>query len=1057
MLILGLSLTVSVVAVCAIYAMNRIDEEIRGFVEQKLRSHYTGLSINVRSARRVEGKGIEIRDLSIVEPSGDIGSATLVQIDEILIACQADLSHLLSGSIQPDQIIIRRLRLQATRGANGTWSTAQLFPLPKFGESKAPVILEDAVIELTDKASGRRENVHLMRLRLEPVADAYQVRTVVEFSGAAQSDLFTKLEFKGRADPAHLTWNIEGQAFGVSISSADLQPWRDQLAGVLPADATFQINSECAFRAASAASPEEEISFALAGRLTAGRLQDRRLPAPLTQLQGEYYLDNRVAKLQAFEAQSGAAEIRMDVKCDDWKKRGPTTIDLSATNLELNNAIRNALPPDKQATWDKFQPRGKIDANVRLEFDGTSWRPTVAVQLRQTSFAYDAFPYRVDRASGELQLNGDLLTFNTLAMAEQTPVAIQGEIRNPGPNATGWIDINTQQPAPLTEKLFAALKPEHREVLRKFSPSGMLTFSGRITCCGLNKRPEKHFRVGVRDGFIQFAHFPYPLRQLSGVFEINDDRWTFHDLEARNGSGLIKCHGTFQPANIGQPVNNGQPAGVGGYQLVMHFDCSNVPLAEELRNALSPNAGKLWTDLRPRGTLDQLKIELVYDTRPRKLSLDIVAQKWPETPPRPERSLAIVPVWFPYHMDNLTGWVHYRDGIVEVKNVRASHGDARLTTNGAARVNPDGSWSVSLRELHADRLRNDHDLVSALPAPLGEAVLKLNLKGPLWVQGGLEFSGGPTRPFQSNWDLDFDFENGSLQCGIDLDHIHGGIRLKGGGQGGEFYSRGELEVDSLIYNGVQVSHISGPVVIDASRITFGAWTPQLDNVAPHRLSADVFEGKLQGDASISLQGAGGFALQANLTAGNLEVFSREMMPGSQKISGDAQAFIRMSGQGGTHTIRGVGSVQLRHADIYELPAMVKLLKTLRFRPPDATAFDSSDIEFRIVGEQIYLDRLDFAGDAISLQGKGEMDTQRSINLYFKTLVGRDHNPLVRWVLGEASGQLLLIHVDRTLDNPRFTQEPLPGLNKALQQIFPETHNNQPASAESRTTTRRNRF
>ena len=73
-------------------------------------------------------------------------------------------------------------------------------------------------------------------------------------------------------------------------------------------------------------------------------------------------------------------------------------------------------------------------------------------------------------------------------------------------------------------------------------------------------------------------------------------------------------------------------------------------------------------------------------------------------------------------------------------------------------------------------------------------------------------------------------------------------------------------------------------------------------------------------------------------------------------------------------------IRLSDADVYELPVMLSLLKILSIRPPDQNAFSDAAINYRVEGEHIYFDRIDFHGDAISLRGKGEMDFQSEIAL-----------------------------------------------------------------------------
>jgi hypothetical protein len=98
------------------------------------------------------------------------------------------------------------------------------------------------------------------------------------------------------------------------------------------------------------------------------------------------------------------------------------------------------------------------------------------------------------------------------------------------------------------------------------------------------------------------------------------------------------------------------------------------------------------------------------------------------------------------------------------------------------------------------------------------------------------------------------------------------------------------------------------------------------------------------------------------------------------------------------------------------------------------------MDFRIQGPDIYFDRIDFNGDAISLRGNGEMNLDRQINLNFYSIVGRNEFlvPIVSPILGLASREILRIHLDGTLDNPNPpVREVLPGLNETLRQLFPE--------------------
>ena len=110
------------------------------------------------------------------------------------------------------------------------------------------------------------------------------------------------------------------------------------------------------------------------------------------------------------------------------------------------------------------------------------------------------------------------------------------------------------------------------------------------------------------------------------------------------------------------------------------------------------------------------------------------------------------------------------------------------------------------------------------------------------------------------------------------------------------------------------------------------------------------------------------------------------------------------------------------------------------------AFTNSNADFRIEGDDLVFDRIDFSGDAISLKGKGRMNSQRQIDLKFYPLVGREERQLAifRPLIGQTGQELMLIEVTGTVDQPNITRTPFPRLDARLQQLFPELGRNESA-------------
>ena len=478
----------------------------------------------------------------------------------------------------------------------------------------------------------------------------------------------------------------------------------------------------------------------------------------------------------------------------------------------------------------------------------------------------------------------------------------------------------------------------------------------------------------------------------------------------------------------------------------LNLSAEDIPLEDELRRALSGGVQRIWGELRPHGTVDQVDVDLVYHSASEKLNLEVTAQESKKSQEIEGRAIAIEPQWFPYRLDNLRGILHYRDGEVELIDIAGQHGKTELSLAGRCTFSGNGAWLVNLQKLSAERIVFDHELTTALPGSLGASVRKLNISGPLNLNGALQVWGQAAPGVQpaAKWDLAFDLENGNLNAGLNLQHIHGSLRLDGAIDAGGFHSRGALDVDSLIYNEVQFTQVKGPLWVDQRRVLFGRWAARATGGEPAPLEAKVFSGTLSGSAEVAAVGDNDFSVQLALNDARLESIAQEMTARREPISGRAFAAVELRGSGkGTHTWRGGGMVRLGNADIYRLPQMLALLKVLSLQPPDKTAFDTGDVDFHIQGDHIYLDRINFTGDAITLKGAGWVSLDRQIDIDFYTMVGRDRFriPIITPALGAVSRELLLIHASGTVDDPKLGRKSLPGLNERLKQLFPESQAN----------------
>ena len=1076
------------------YCIDRLNEEIRLRLERQLAAHYQGLTVRIQSARRMEGQGVELRGIEIRDGQ-QADAPLLVEIDEVFAECDTRLPDFITRTPHITRLDLRRLRLRAQRQPDGFWNLSRLLPLPSMGggpppratisdgsleiidaahEQSAPLALRNIELVVEPEASGKRElpdvaadaptEIHgeADTSRSPGSAGAWpsQVaasRSLLRVRGSLAGDHLERVEIDGLLDPARAEWEIRGAVEGLEFNPRMRTALPREIAELLKPLSTVRGRTYLGFHvkrggeAASAvrkhpdgiaSAPMEDhrdadaarppaIDFLVTGKISEGRIDDARLPEPLSDVEATIRADNDGLTIRDLSARCGATQLKVDADLRGYTATSPLVLDIEARHLALDRLPIESLPPAVGRVFDDFAPSGLVDLTAHLHFDGHSWKPTLQITCHNLAVKYHRFPCPAGGGTGTITLRDDRLGVRLRLVAGGQYVQCRADVHHPGPDFTGWVELQSEGPLPIDPKLLEALEPKFQRIVRAFHPRGSISFQGRLQRGTSDQQIHRQLQITLHECSIQHERFDYPIDKVSGSLQLTDNDWLFRDLAGRNDSAYITGEGTW----LSHPGD--------GNHLSLTFRATDVPLADELRQALTPGAQRLWTNLRPRGNIDHLVVGMKYNATEQRLSVDVKGEKWPPGRNVEGRALSIEPTWLRYRMDGLTGSIHYHDGLMELTGLAASHGKATLEADGWARVLADGGCRLQLTRLAADRLEADHELIAALPPGIGQGLGRLAVQGPINVLGSL----GVTVPGHSevvpelDWDLAFDLEQGRLATAIPVEHIHGGVRLVGGSGPQGALSRGELTIDSAVIRGVQLTQITGPLVIDSQRVIFGAAAERdVKGRVPRPITANAFEGQLAVDGQLELTSAGEFQVEATLTSADLAAVAREISPRQKGLSGKVFGDVVMTGTlQGVHTWRGRGHVRLRDADIYELPVMIAMLNLLRVQRPDRTAFTNSHIDFRVEGDDLALDRINFDGDLLCLKGKGRITGQREVDLKFYPQFGRDEEqlPFLRPLVGEASRQFLLIEVTGTLDRQNVTQTVFPTIDQRLAELFPE--------------------
>ncbi|MGO9110984.1 MAG: AsmA-like C-terminal region-containing protein [Thermoguttaceae bacterium] len=1027
----GLIASVVGAALLVPYLYHRMDKEIRRRVEELLAKQYPGLKVKVQRAVLMRGEGIALRDMSIIDPAAEGPGAELLSFDECFLACSTDLSDLCSGRLKLTRVIIRRPTLRMTRRPDGAWSSARLVPLPKLDDDALPEIrFENGTIEIFDptKAAVCTLTLRDVNLTFAPIVPAEgQTETThrLRVQGTTAGDYFRQVIFDGEVDIDRPKLNLAGKIDGVEISPELHNVLPDAIGCNLSMLGSLRGQTEARFLVCYDPASPERWKFDITGQLARGRIDDPRLPRPLTEIRATVHVDNQGFAIQEFKARSNQATLSLTCS-GGLKPSSPMAIDADVSQLPLDEQLLAILPGKLQEEWQKLRPEGLVDASVRLRYDGRGWQPQVRIQCQNVSFAHYKFPYRLEHGNGLLELKDDRLQMNLSTFSENQLVHIVGEIRNPMNGPTGWLRVRSDG-LPIDEKLLKALPPPAQSLARSMDLKGTIAFEYELAREIAEGAEHQHLQIRASRCGLRYDRFPYAISNVHGELEMIDGNWWFRNLEGYNGTSRVTGDGTL--ARTPQ-----------GNELALRLCAANVPLEGELRDALQPGMRQVWALLQPRGIID-ITANVRYIDELNLLDVAVRAEPRSET-------CSLEPVRFPYRLENVQGVFTYGSGRVTFERFSAWHGPVKMACNGTCSFQPDGGWQLSLDRLSVDRLRMDRQFMQALPPQLKKGLGELNATGPMSLQGSILLARGanPAEPMTSRWNLSVGLNQVGVDCGVRLENIYGNVGIAGWTDGTRFQMRGELALDSLTCRDHQFTQVLGPFWIDDQEAMFGSWVARRDNrflprgqppVPLRPVIAKIVGGTVYGDGWASIGPQPRYSLQANLVDADLATCARELASNNRNLRGRIRGTAELHGFGHSRTaMGGHGSLHLLDANIYELPVMISMLKILSIKMPDPNAFSQSDIDFRIEGEHVYFDKLDFKGDAISLSGKGEMNFQGDTDMVLAATVGHADAGLqaVHNFFSRTSQLVMQIRVHGNLQNPDIKEEVLPGVNQALKSL-----------------------
>jgi hypothetical protein len=386
---------------------------------------------------------------------------------------------------------------------------------------------------------------------------------------------------------------------------------------------------------------------------------------------------------------------------------------------------------------------------------------------------------------------------------------------------------------------------------------------------------------------------------------------------------------------------------------------------------------------------------------------------------------------FPLPLDDVQGRIVVADGCVTLDDVRARHGDAKLSFDG--RIQNNGTGTNATCEVRIRGMPFSEPLRQAVPwrwrkrwndvRPSGTFDLALT---PLTYESNADapscwtFAGAITLQ-------DFDAE-----LGANLTAVNGAISGLGSVTGAhrDLGFTGELALDHVAVHDRSITDVHGTIVRSAE-----SGSTVVDHLTGH-----IYGGTATGRIELRQDGSRkDYAAETTLQKVDLRGFLNAGRPKGKpplNAAGMLRARVYLSGSAGyPNSKRGGGRVHIDRARVFQLPLMASVVDAMEVEPPPANAAQVASAEFFLQGPQIQVKDIVLRDPVLTMIGSGVIQRpENELDITMISVSPREWGrvPVLTELLEGTSRELMEIHVRGTLRAPAIQADPLRGVGNAIE-------------------------
>jgi len=712
---------------------------------------------------------------------------------------------------------------------------------------------------------------------------------------------------------------------------------------------------------------------------------------------------------------------------DDLRDQRAQTADVS-TLANLDSQITRLRSHVERPVFELGGRATVIAQCSRAYGPNRKFRTTVGLDVSGVNALYEYWPYPVRCVAGKLLIKPDQVVVDNIELEGIGGATgnISGHIamnENPSDQRlTPELNLSISH-MPSDEMFFASIASPNDLWLRHLRLQGSLDVAGKIFRNEQSDQIDYRFEIELSDGHIQPDGGRFTVEKIAGKATLEWNVIEFDQLEGQTDTGQIKLSGI---ADWSQSQT----------QLDLKISATTLQLDQSLLNLLYPgdpvliHLTEFFETYRPTGQFDaQLSYQQGMRQEPDyKLDLQFdQLQFWIE-----QQKI---------EMSKIHGKLVATPEAIVLDHWGGSFGEGGFVLSGSVGAGSQNYWDLTF-DAHSQ------SICPTTRSMLPEAVLQ--------VIDGLELSGGYEmhdahlvyRPIETQSIYNFhgksQLHDATATVGVSISKMDGLLEIHSTRRIDSDWPRMDLKLDCPYL--LAAGRVTSPLSLHISS------DEKPDQLIIRDLRGSCYGGTLLGSGKIELGEKGRYQMNLVLQNVALNPFLYPLEPpnsttDAQESSSNATnhsftgvlaASLTIEGylQDSTQR-RGRGKLEIRDANLYEVPLSLALIQILNLSLPSSRSFDRASASYLIEDDLVLFDSIRFEAPTIEIIGTGLMrysTLELDLDLYTRNPDSQKFG-LLADLLSVFKDELLSIHVTGTMEDPKPNATSFQGFRRSWQELF----------------------